>query len=289
MQTAAGSTAGRSGCVPAQQATLFQKLHAFLVRDVIDAVSYKFYFISSVLEIFFSSAAFYFISKLVSGSDSSSLAPYGGDYFSFVIVGIAFSGILSVFQRGLQEIIRKAQLTGTLEALLVTRTGIPTILVGSSLFPFLFSLAKTVFQIALAVSIFDMELGTINWPGTAVIFLLTSVCFLSIGVLSASFILVYKLGNPFGWIFGNVTNLLGGVFFPIAVLPSWIRWLSYLLPITYSLEGLRHSLLSSVGFTELLPEIGALAVFALILLPASFSIFRRALAKAKRDGTLTHY
>lgn len=289
MRAGAQTGTARAGDAADHRGTLFRKLYAFLKRDFIDAVSYKFYFISSVLEIFFSSAAFYFISKLISGSDSSSLAPYGGDYFSFVIVGIAFSGILNVFQRGLQEIIRKAQLTGTLEALLVTRTGIPTILIGSSLFPFIFSLAKTVFQIGLAVSVFDMELGSINWSGTVVILVLTSLCFLSIGVLSASFILVYKLGNPFGWIFGNITNLLGGVFFPIAVLPSWIRWLSYLLPITYSLEGLRHSLLSSVSFSELLPEIGALLVFAVVLLPSSFYIFRLALSKAKRDGTLTHY
>jgi ABC-2 type transport system permease protein len=271
------------------QGTTFPKLYAFLKRDFLEAISYKFYFISSILEIFFSSATFFFISKLISGNAYSSLDPYGGDYFSFVIIGISFSGILSVFQKGLQEIIRKAQLTGTLEALLVTRTTISTILIGSSLFSFIFALFKTIFQIALAISVFDMQLGSINWAGTVIIFFLTSVCFLSIGILSASFILVYKLGNPFGWIFGNITNLLGGVFFPIAVLPSWIRWLSYLLPITYSLEGLRHSLLSSASLSQLFPNIIALFIFSIILLPLSFYIFRVALLKAKRDGTLTHY
>ncbi|MCK7469633.1 MAG: hypothetical protein MZU95_01615 [Desulfomicrobium escambiense] len=38
--------------------------------------------------------------------------------------------------------------------------------------------------------------------------LLTVVCFLSVGVLSASFILVYKTGNPFGWVLGTVSGLL---------------------------------------------------------------------------------
>jgi ABC-2 type transport system permease protein len=265
------------------------KLYAFLKRDFLDAISYKFYFISSVLEIFFSSATFFFISKLISGSEPASLSPYGGDYFSFVIIGVAFSGILGVFQRGLQEIIRKAQLTGTLEALLVTRTNISTILVGSSLFSFIFALFKTLFQLGLAISIFDMHLGDVNWLGTSIIFILTSVCFVSIGVLSASFILVYKLGNPFGWVFGNITNVLGGVFFPIAVLPSWIKWISYLLPITYSLEGFRQSLLSSASLSQILPNIIALLVFSVTLLPLSFYIFRAALLKAKRDGSLTHY
>ena len=66
----------------------------------------------------------------------------------------------------------------------------------------------------LAIAVFGMQLGDINWLGALLVFLLTAMCFLSIGILSASFIMVYKMGNPFGWLFGSVSGLLGGVFFP---------------------------------------------------------------------------
>ncbi len=97
------------------------------------------------------------------------------------------------------------------------------------------------------------------------------------------------MGNPFSWIFGTTSGLLGGVVFPIAILPSWIRWASYLLPVTYSLDGMRKSLLAGAEFSEILPAVGALAAFNVVLLPLSLWAFRLAIRKAKRDGTLTHY
>ena len=128
-----------------------------------------------------------------------------------------------------------------------------------------------------------------NSCGVLTVFLLTALCFVSLGILSASFILVYKRGNPFSWIFGSVSGLLGGVVFRIAILPDCIRWVSYLLPVTHALNGIRKSLLASAVFSDILPDIGALAVFNIILLPLGLLFFRLAVRKAKRDGTLTHY
>jgi ABC-2 type transport system permease protein len=264
------------------------KLLAFLRRDLREAMTYKFSFLSSLLAIFFSSATFYFVAKLVS-PDSPALEAYGGDYFSFVIVGLAFSSLLGIFQEGLPAIIRSAQVSGTLEALLVTQTSIRTVLLGSSLYSLLFQSLRTVLHVVLAVAVFGMKVGPVHWPGVFVVFFLTALCFLSIGFLSASFVLVYKLGNPLSWIFGSAAGLLGGMVFPIAILPPWIRWASYLLPVTYSLDGMRKSLLASAGFSRILPDIGALVAFNAVLLPLSLVVFRLAVRKAKRDGTLTHY
>ena len=268
---------------------LTQKLWAFLKRDFLEEASYKFSFVASVFGIFLSSATFFFISKLISPNSTSVLDPYGGDYFSFVIIGIAFSGLLTMFEKRLPGIIRQAQVTGTLEAILVSRTSIPVILFGSSLYYILFSVVSTVFHLTLAVTVFGMKIAKINWPGALITFFLTFLCFLSIGILSACFILVYKKGNPFSWIYGSVSGLLGGVFFPIKVLPAWIKWISYLLPVTYSLEGLRKSIITSSAFSEILPSIVALSIFALIFFPLSLYLFRVALKKAKKDGTLIHY
>ena len=265
------------------------KLTAFVKRDFLNAASYKFAFLSTFLGIFFSSATFFFISKLISPNQSQALAPYGGDYFSFVIIGVALSGLLGLLQEGLPGIIRSAQMTGVLESLLVTKTSIPTILLGSSLYSLVLTSLRTILHLALAIVLFGMQLGTVNWLGCIVVFFLTCVCFLSIGILAASFIMVYKMGNPFSWVFGSVAGLMGGVFFPISVLPDWLRWVSYVIPITYSLEGLRLSLLSSAGFPEILTNILALGVFGGVLFPLSLVSFRWAVIKAKRDGTITHY
>ncbi len=141
----------------------------------------------------------------------------------------------------------------------------------------------------MAVLVFGMALGPVDWAGVAAVFALTALAFLSVGMLSASFILVYKLGNPFGWLLGGVSGLLGGVVFPVALLPAWLRWASSLLPVTYALDGMRRGLLAPAGFAALVPDVVALAVFDAVLLPLGLVAFRAAVRKAKRDGTLSHY
>jgi ABC-2 type transport system permease protein len=263
-------------------------MSAFLRRDLREALTYKFSFVSSLVGIFLSSATFYFVAKLVPAGVPV-LEPFGGDYFAFAIVGVAFAGLLGIFQEGLAAVVRGAQLSGTLEALLVTPLPVPAILVGSSLYTLLFQLLRTALHLGVALAFFGLSLGRVDLAGVAVVGLLTVVCFLSVGVLSASFILVYKTGNPFSWILGTVSGLLGGVVFPIALLPPWIRWVSSLLPVTYALDGMRKSLLASAPFAAVLPDVAALAAFDAILLPLSLVAFRLAVRKAKKDGTLSHF
>jgi len=264
------------------------RLSAFLRRDLREALTYKFSFVSSFVGILLSSATFYFVAKLVPPG-TPSLGPFGGDYFSFAVVGVAFSSLLGMFQEGLSSVVRSAQVSGTLEALLVTPASIPTVLFGSSLYSLLLQVFRTLLHLGVALAFFGMTLGRVNGPGVLSVGVLTVLCFLSVGILSASFILVYKTGSPFGWILGTVSGLLGGVVFPVALLPPWIRWVSSLLPVTYALDGMRKSLLASAGFAEVLPDIAALAVFNIILLPVSLLAFRLAVRKAKKDGTLSHY
>jgi ABC-2 type transport system permease protein len=275
-------------CGSRTTALLPVRLSAFLRRDFREALTYKFSFVSSFVGILLSSSTFYFVAKLVPPG-TPSLGPFGGDYFSFAVVGVAFSSLLGMFQEGLSAVVRSAQVSGTLEALLVTPTSIPTVLFGSSLYSLLLQVFRTLLHLGVALAFFGMTLGRINGLGVLIVGVLTVLCFLGVGVLSASFILVYKTGNPFGWILGTVSGLLGGVVFPVALLPPWIRWVSSLLPVTYALDGMRKGLLASAGFAEVLPDIAALAVFNIILLPASLLAFRLAVRKAKKDGTLSHF
>lgn len=261
---------------------------AFLRRDLREALTYKFSFLSSLVGIVLSSATFYFVAKLVPAG-TPSLGPFGGDYFSFAVVGVAFAGLLGMFQEGLASVVRSAQTSGTLEALLVTPVPVPVILFGSSLYALLFQIFRTALHLGVALAFFGLALGRINTAGVAAVGLLTVLCFLSVGVLSASFVLVYKMGNPFSWILGTVSGLLGGVVFPVALLPTWIRWVSSLLPVTYALDGMRKSLLASAPFAAILPDVAALAAFDALLLPLSLVVFRLAVRKAKKDGTLAHY
>jgi ABC-2 type transport system permease protein len=76
--------------------------------------------------------------------------------------------------------------------------------------------------------------------------------------------------------------------YPVSVLPEPLRILARLIPVTYSLEGMRAALLSGAAWNQLWPSIAALLIFAVILIPASFVAFSWALRRTKITGTLTH-
>ena len=76
---------------------------------------------------------------------------------------------------------------------------------------------------------------------------------------------------------------------PVEVLPAWLQKFSLMLPITYALRAVRRSLLNAGGWADVAPDLAILGVFAILLLPASALLFKWALAKAKRDGSLAQY
>ena len=136
---------------------------------------------------------------------------------------------------------------------------------------------------------FGVNMGNANLFAAMIILILTVICFSSLGIISASFIMIFKRGDPVNWVFGSVSALLGGVLYPITVLPGWLQIFSYLLPITYSLRGMRLALLQGYSLAALGLDILALLVFSVVLLPLGILCFRYAVKKAKMEGSLTQY
>lgn len=261
---------------------------AFLRRDLRLQLSYRFAFILQISGIFFSMLVFYFLSKLIGPSAAPYLADYGGDYFAFVLIGLAFSGYFGVGLQGFAGTIREAQTTGTLEAMLLTPTRLSTIVLSSSIYDYGFVTFQVLVYLVFGAVLFGVDING-NLPAALVILVLTIIAMTAVGIIASSFILVLKRGDPVTWLFNSLGLLLGGVYYPIELMPSWLQKLSLLLPITYSLSAMRRALLTNASFQELLPEITALLIFSLVLVPLSLAIFRRAVHRAKVDGSLAHF
>jgi len=198
---------------------------AFVRRDLREALTYKLSFLSSVTGILLSSATFYFVAKLVPAG-TPALGPFGGDYFSFAVVGVAFAGLLGMFQEGLASVVRGAQVSGTLEALLVTPVPVPAILFGSSLYGLLFQVFRTVLHLGVALAFFGLALGRVNAAGVVAVGFLTVLCFLSIG-LTTRFKDLATFGIKPIWAFtiGVVVNVPLGYFLSTVAFQNYWRFL----------------------------------------------------------------
>jgi ABC-2 type transport system permease protein len=262
-------------------------LGAFVKRDLLIELSYRTSFILQFLGIFFSVQIWYFISRVVSAPrDTPGLD--GMDYFAYVLVGLAFYHYLTSAMLSFSSKIRQEQMTGTLEAMLVTPTSIGTIVLGSSLWEFVMTSVKVVAYLTVGwMKGMHLEFG--SFLPCLLVLALTILAFSGIGILSAAFILYLKRGDPITYLVSSVSALLGGVFYPPEDMPAWIARLSRFLPITYALHALRMALLKGSRFAELLPDIAALALFVALLLPLGILAFRLAVRKARQEGSLVQY
>jgi len=266
-----------------------RKIWAFVRRDFKLQASYRLGFLMRLFGVLFSVASFYFVAVLFGEAAVPHLQLYGGDYFAFVLVGIAFMQYQGTAMSTFAATIRRGQMMGTLEAMLVTPTRLSTVLLASSLWSFAFTSFQVLLYLLLGMFVFGVDLGHANLGAAVVIQILTIFAFGGIGILSAGFTMVFKQGDPVNFLFGSVSSLLGGVLYPIAVLPNWLRPVSYLIPLTYSLSAMRRAILLGEPLTALASDVVPLILFGSILLPLSFVAFRYAVKRAKIEGSLTQY
>jgi len=118
---------------------------------------------------------------------------------------------------------------------------------------------------------------------------LSIVSFNALGLFSASVIILMKRGDALGWALRVSSLVLGGVYYPVNVLPSWLNVIGQLLPLTHALELLRRSLMNGEGFTQLWGEFAILAGMTLVLLPLGLLACQLAIRVARTDGSLSHY
>ncbi|MGA8409271.1 MAG: ABC transporter permease [Candidatus Acidiferrales bacterium] len=265
-----------------------RKVAAFFARDFAIARGYRGAFLLEMLEALFGVATFYYLSRFVESPELTKALPAGGSYFAFALVGFAFFDYLSVSMTAFDSSIEEARRNRTLEALLVTQTPLPVILAGSAVYPFTALALRTCVYLAWGALLFGFAPRAANWAGAVVMLLASILAFAGLGILSASYTILFKRGNPAKWVVLGVSSLVGGMMYPVSVLPEPLRILARLIPVTYSLEGMRAALLAGAGWNQLWLSIAALLIFAAILIPASFVVFSWALRRTKITGTLTH-
>ncbi|MCD6285319.1 MAG: ABC transporter ATP-binding protein/permease [Anaerolineae bacterium] len=261
----------------------------FLQRDLRTQVSYRLSFLLQLVGIFFSVTSYYFVGQVFGMQTNPYLAAYGGDYFSFVLIGIAFLGYQSVALYGFSNVVQSAQTTGTLEAMLTTPTRLSTILLGSSTWNFIFTSFRVLLYLLAGTLFFGARFTGANWGAALLVLLLTVTSLSAIGILSASFIMVFKRGSPINFLISSVSLLLGGVYYPVEVLPAPLQAVARLYPLTTSLQAMRRALLMGASLSSLAGDLAILLGFTLLLMPLSFTAFGYAVQRAKRDGSLTQF
>jgi ABC-2 type transport system permease protein len=262
---------------------------AFVKKDLQEDASYRFGFALALGHTLLTLLFLLFVSRFLGASVGDRLDGHGGNWFSFAVVGVSLHSFLQAAIQRLASQIRAAQVLGTLEALLTTRTNLPTLVACLPAYPLLQTSLRVFGYLALGVWIFGMPLQVGDWTAALAVFALTLFAFGCLGLFTAGMTIAFKRAEPVGTLIAGLSFFLGGIYYPLSALPEWLRGPAHLLPITPALEALRRILLSEGRWADVLPELGMLLAFLAVMVPASLAFFRWAIRRAMRDGTLTQY
>lgn len=205
---------------------------------------------------------------------------YGGAQYTFNdSIAPVFIGIFSFFFVFILTSVAflRERSQGTIERVMVSPLTRVELVIGYICGFTLFALVQS-----LVILLFVIFALRVHYSGNlALVFLVSAL--LTIGSVNLGIFLSTFAQNEFQivqfipLVFG-VQIFLSGIFWPVAQLPGVLRPLSYIMPLTYANDALRGVMLKGADFVGIIGQLGALILFALVMVLLSATTMKRQIA-----------
>ena len=118
------------------------------------------------------------------------------------------------------------------------------------------------------------------WDPVRFVMLVGVVAIASLAMISFMFLVMVRVDDPLvpRAIFGVLNTLLffpSGAIYPTAGFPAWMRWISVIDPVTYTVHALRNLLLRNSGLEGIYLDVLILIGFSMLMIGGSIALFKR--------------
>jgi ABC-2 type transport system permease protein len=171
------------------------------------------------------------------------------DRLAFVFVGSTFFMFVGQELYGIsQTVLDDREHYRTLKYVYIAPSSIYVYLIGRGLAKVAETGISAVVAMAVGVFILHIQLTALN-PGLLLVALVLGVLGIAaFGIMLAGItLLTARHGFQMGESVAAIFFLLGGVVFPIHILPTWAQWAAYAVPVTYWVEAMRRSVIGDTG------------------------------------------
>lgn len=206
-----------------------------------------------------------------------------------LVVGTLVWTYLSVTFDGVTDIINMERWEGTIEYTFMAPISRFTHMIGSCVYAVVHGLLFTALQLLIIAFFFHLDLSQTNFLSALFMLLLGSVSFIGFGIMAAILPLLYtEKGMQMSFIVRAVILLVSGVYYPITVMPEWMRVFAYISPGTYVIQGLRDAVISDAPIWSPLiwRSTWPLIISGVVSIPLGVFLFGIAERYAKRTGRL---
>ena len=229
---------------------------------------------------------FYYVSRLVTGG-SQFASPE--EYYGFVVVGMVILQVLTSSLTAPVATLRAELVAGTFERMVVSPFGPVASIVSLNLWPLALGLASGALTLILAATMFGLAISWATAPLAIPVAALGALAFAPFGVLLASAVMLFKQSNVGAAFVVTGLSIVAGIYFPVSLLPDWLRWLSEVQPFTPAVDLLRHLLVGTPMPGSTTAAVLKLAGFAAVMLPLSVVVLHAAIERSRRNGTICEY
>lgn len=265
--------------------TTVRKVLALTRARWLAASSYRLNHVLSLVMQLFTIVPLFFVSRPLQPVMAGAIRGEGGQAFGFLIVGSAVTLVVIAAVNALPEAIQSGLSNGTLEALLGTPTPLPTLLAGLAGYELSWTTCRVLVMLLIA-SALGANIVWSGLPAGLVVLALIVLAYLPVAIVSSALFLAFRTTGPIGAAVLTLSALLGGVYYPTSSIPSWLRGVSAVLPLTYGLRALRRVLLQERSLLEVGGDVAVLAGFVVVSMAVSLATFAGALRYARRSGGL---
>lgn len=255
-------------------------LAACFRRDFADDLSYRITFVIELLDTLVLLAGVFLFSRGLVLARTSTYEP-----FPFLFVGLALNTALTTCLVSFAWVIRGSRAHGTLRAMMLAPVAPAAQVLASAAYPLFRGSVDAGLHLVMA-TLLGLSLAQANVAAASVVFLLALTAAAAIGIAAGAFAIVFRRGDPLLWLMGVVSLVLGGVFYPVDMLPPALAAIAWVTPIAPALAAMRPLLLDGVPIAAVATPVTVLALYGAIGVPVSLLILNWAVRHARRRGTI---
>ncbi len=258
---------------------------AFLVRDWRIAKTYPASLALDAIVIVAGFAVTYFLSRAFAGADVLDRPELEHGYFAFAAVGMIVLFVADACVAGPTERLREDQQSGTLEMLASTPLTPWQILLGGASYRLVRAGINISAGLLSSLVLFGFR-PALTVPGllaVAIAILGATLIAGAIGAAIAAAALTIRRAGALTTGAQVAILITAGLYYPLSVLPDWLRAIGEASPVTWSVDLMRAGLLDGRFDVE---RAAGVLVSGVVLLTLARLVFDRAFASARRNGDL---
>ena len=233
---------------------------------------------------------FYLAVTTLTGGDLTKFHEATGSYdiLAYMLVGYIFTSYVDDALWSIGQNLTWAMVSGVFESIMMAPISRVTFLVMQTLSSYIWTTIYTSMLLTSVWLLFGFVLQG-NLPVAALVIVMSVVALYGFGFFYAGVAIQLKGTYKFSYTVQFLLPILCGFSYSILILPAQIQTISRLIPLTYSVDMLRVSVLATIPLIPTDIELVILLIAALIFPYLGYRMYLKLESKARKEGTLGRY